>query len=204
MGLLDFIIAGEVSLGVSHENVVLFCVLLREGFRFCWRRGGFFRSGFHRPALHDLPIFRREKFIFLNQFLNTLTHLGPLHFYRRIRLNAVSVGECQLFVSIGDVVVAAIVAGVCAMKMAQVFLPLLAVGVLLKEIIHGNAVVMPVRMVPQKRVDFILRNEKPLYRLIVRRGGKFQRGTPEILQPPLDFLCPAGAETENIAVVSVV
>ena len=86
---LDFLIACKVGLGVCHENVVLFCVLRRNGYR------GFFRRSFQRPALHDLPIFRREKSVLLNQFLNSLTDLGPLHFYRRIRLCNTAVGKRQ-------------------------------------------------------------------------------------------------------------
>ena len=62
--------------------------------RFCGFKGaGFFRRSFQRPALHNLPIFRREKSVFLYQFLNTFANLGPFHFHRRIGLNDISVGE---------------------------------------------------------------------------------------------------------------
>ena len=66
VGLLDFIIAGKMRLGVSHENAMLFCVLLREGFRLNRLFSGFFRRSFQRPALHDLPILRGEESILLN------------------------------------------------------------------------------------------------------------------------------------------
>ena len=57
-------------------------------------------------------------------------------------------GESQFFVGVGDIVIAAMVTRIFAVKMAQIFLPLLAVRVLLEEVIYPYAVVVAVRMFP--------------------------------------------------------
>ncbi len=117
--------------------------------RFCGlKRAGFFRRSFQRPALHNLPIFRGEKSVLLNQFLHALSHLGPLQFYRRIGFSNIAMGESQFFVGVGDIVIAAMVTRIFAVKMAQIFLPLFAVRVLLEEVIYPYAVVVAVRMFP--------------------------------------------------------